>query len=307
MINKFQWHKKGHLFVLEKEGFTHSSHPCIVQIKKDKFILAFSSRDSNNRSHIFFCKAEVRNSKIKIIGKPSLALGLGKPGNFDCDGVLSCCFVKTEDYYYLYYSGWQNFPGGFWLCDTGRAIVDIENLSAEREFDGPVLARDIDNPLFAAATSIQVNNEGKWHTWYISGLKWEKTDNGWKVLESVRHAESFDGIDWVCDSGHCLTPLDNYEYSFGRPCVVSGDNCFYMWFGHRETENISTYRIGFALSKDGLNWSRDDSSAGIDVSQEGWDSEMITYPCVFEHQSILYLLYNGNSYGKTGFGYAVME
>ena len=38
-----------------------------------------------------------------------------------------------------------------------------------------------------------------------------------------------------------------------------------------------------------------------------WDSEMICYPYVFEHKDDLYMLYNGNDYGKTGFGLAVLE
>ena len=80
-----------------------------------------------------------------------------------------------------------------------------------------------------------------------------------------------------------------------------------MWYAHRATQSINTYRIGFASSLDGRHWQRNDSLAGIDVSLSGWDSEMICYPCVFEHHDRMYMLYNGNDYGKTGFGLAVME
>ena len=80
-----------------------------------------------------------------------------------------------------------------------------------------------------------------------------------------------------------------------------------MWFAHRATKNIDTYRIGFASSEDGRHWSRDDAIAGIDVSPEGWDSEMICYPYIFTHKGFVYMLYNGNNYGQTGFGLAVME
>ncbi len=34
---------------------------------------------------------------------------------------------------------------------------------------------------------------------------------------------------------------------------------------------------------------------------------MIEYPFVFDHKCNRYMLYNGNSYGKTGFGLAVLE
>ena len=48
-------------------------------------------------------------------------------------------------------------------------------------------------------------------------------------------------------------------------------------------------------------------NSGIDVSKTGWDSEMICYPFVFEHKGNKYMLYNGNDYGKDGFGLAVLE
>jgi hypothetical protein len=34
---------------------------------------------------------------------------------------------------------------------------------------------------------------------------------------------------------------------------------------------------------------------------------MISYPFVFQHKNFLYMLYNGNGYGKTGFGYATIK
>jgi len=76
-----------------------------------------------------------------------------------------------------------------------------------------------------------------------------------------------------------------------------------MWYSYRG----SKYRIGYAESKDGISWIRKDSEVGIDVSSSGWDSDMIEYPHVFDHGGQLYMLYNGNGYGKTGIGLAVLE
>jgi hypothetical protein len=76
-----------------------------------------------------------------------------------------------------------------------------------------------------------------------------------------------------------------------------------MWYACRG----ETYRIGYAESADGLSWKRHDAQAGIDVSEEGWDSEMIAYPWVFDHGGRRYMLYNGNGYGETGIGLAVLD
>ncbi len=302
----FAWQKKGLLFEPNMPGFTHGSHPCAVHFKDDVFVVAFTCRDMQRRSHVFLSYATIKDGGIALTGTPKMALAPGAPGYFDCDGVISVCIVSHKNQHYLYYVGWQNLPEGMWICDTGRAILNLEALTLEKEFEGPVLGRDKHNPLFAAATAFHVTDD-VWHTWYNSGVKWEKTEQGWHHHYGIHHAQSSDGIDWVCDPEICIPFADEYEYAFGRPSVYRVDDTYFMWFAHRATKDIDTYRIGFASSKDGLKWDRNDALAGIDVAPEGWDSEMICYPYIIEHRGRMYMLYNGNEYGKTGFGFAVLE
>jgi hypothetical protein len=75
-----------------------------------------------------------------------------------------------------------------------------------------------------------------------------------------------------------------------------------MFYSVRYIDKL--YRIGYAESIDGINWIRKDNEIDIDVSQEGWDSEMICYPSVISVKEKTYLFYNGNNNGETGFGYA---
>ena len=302
----FPWQKKGLVYEPSLPGFSHGSHPCAIHYKDDIFIVAFTSRDKNQHSHIFLCYAEVTENGMRLIGQPKMALMPGEKGFFDCDGVISVCFVEQNGTHYLYYVGWQNLPDGLWCCDTGRSILDPHKLELHKEFLGPVFGRDKHNPLFAAATAFHIK-DNVWHSWYNSGKSWQKQDNGWKHFYGIHHAHSNNGIEWHCDSNMCIPFADEYEYAFGRPSVYYSNDRYYMWFAHRATKEIDTYRIGFATSIDGLNWDRDDSLSGIDVSQTGWDSEMICYPYIIEHKNQLYMLYNGNNYGKTGFGLAVME
>lgn len=302
----FPWRKQGLLFEPENDAFTHSSHPCAIHIEGDRYVVACTRRDSSQRSHIFLANARVSEGRVVLLGSPKLALWPGDPCHFDCDGVISVCFVKHGDAIYLYYVGWQNLPEGLWICDTGRATLDESELTLKREFHGPVLGRDKSNPLFAAATAFHVSGD-LWQTWYNSGIRWEKTALGWKHYYGIHYAHSHNGVDWICHPGMCLPFADEYEYAFGRPSVIHREDTYFMWYAHRATRNTDTYRIGFASSVDGRHWERHDALSGIDVSPTGWDSEMICYPCVFEHQGRMYMLYNGNGYGKTGFGLAVME
>lgn len=302
----FPWQKRGLLFEPEGEEYSHGSHPCAVHLRNDLYVIAFTRRDSRQRSNIFLTYATARQGQISLLGSPKVALFPGAACCFDCDGVISVCFVRHGGNIYLYYVGWQNLPESLWICDTGRAVLEPEQLTLKREFLGPVLGRDKSNPLFAAATAFYVSGDS-WQTWYNSGIRWEKTPQGWKHYYGIHYAHSTDGVDWACEPGMCLPFADEYEYAFGRPTVIRVDDTYFMWYAHRATKDIDTYRIGFASSLDGRHWDRSDGLAGVDVSSSGWDSEMVCYPCVFEHAGWMYMLYNGNGYGKTGFGVAVME
>ena len=82
--------------------------------------------------------------------------------------------------------------------------------------------------------------------------------------------------------------------------------CFRGSAGYR-TDKAASYRIGYAESLDGVAWSRLDDAVGIDRSPAGWDSQMIENPCVYEHGGRKHMLYNGNGFGATGFGHAVLD
>ena len=119
----------------------------------------------------------------------------------------------------------------------------------------------------------------------------------------VKYAESADGIHWGEQRRIGIDFNSPDEYAIGRPCVVKDSGVYRMWYCYRGP----SYRIGYAESPDGLSWTRMDRDAGIDCSPEGWDSEMQCYPWVFDHGGRRYMLYNGNSYGKTGFGLALAD
>ena len=76
-----------------------------------------------------------------------------------------------------------------------------------------------------------------------------------------------------------------------------------MWYARR----FAQYRLGYAWSPDGHNWIRRDHLVSFTGLWEEWESEARTYPCVFEHSGRVYMLYNGNGYGREGFGIAILD
>ena len=121
------------------------------------------------------------------------------------------------------------------------------------------------------------------------------------MLHVIKYAESADALHWEKHDRIMIDSASPEENAICRPCVIRDSQCYRMWFCSRGEK----YRIQSAESKDGFSWTRLGQDKGIDVSSTGWDSEMIEYPCVFDHGGRRFLLYCGNSYGATGFGLAV--
>jgi len=66
--------------------------------------------------------------------------------------------------------------------------------------------------------------------------------------------------------------------------------------------------LGYAYSTNLIEWVRDDKSKGIEFGKTGeWDSDMMCYPHLMEINNKVYMLYNGNNFGKDGFGLAVLK
>jgi hypothetical protein len=137
--------------------------------------------------------------------------------------------------------------------------------------------------------------------WYGSNLSWgaEQKD----MAHVIKHAQSQDGIHWTRDGAVALGFAAPGEYALSRPSVLREGGKFKMWYSYRG----AAYRIGYAESADGRLWTRRDADAGIGVSASGWDSESVEYPQVFDHAGRRYMLYNGNGYGRSGFGLAELE
>jgi hypothetical protein len=156
-----------------------------------------------------------------------------------------------------------------------------------------------------------MREQEKWKIWYLSCIEW-KINNGYpEPLYNIKYAESNDGINWK-RNGTVAIELKKDEGGIASASVLKEGNIYKMWYSYRgifnyRTNKNSSYRIGYAESKDGIKWVRKDHLASIGLSKTGWDSEMIAYPHVFKNNGRKHMLYNGNGFGKSGFGYAIMK
>jgi sucrose-6-phosphate hydrolase SacC (GH32 family) len=192
----------------------------------------------------------------------------------------------------------------------GIAVSTDNGESFTRIGKGPVLSYSPDEPFVLGSPKIRKFNN-TWYLWYSAGKKWVRNEGKPQPVYKIRMATSEDGISWK-KFGKDIIPdvLEENE------CQASADVFFYnglyhMFFSYRYNLNYREankgYRIGYASSTDLFNWTRDDTKAGIAVSESGWDSESVSYPYVFELNNKVYIFYQGNEIGKYGFGLAQLE
>jgi len=305
-----KWIKKGLIYSVENIDewrFSHCHKPTPLIIDDDTIRIFFGVRDKDNHTRTTFIDLDVHNiSKVKYIhDKP--VLDLGKIGTFDDSGANVSAIVKNNDLIYMYYFGWNPSTTVHTRNSIGIAVSRDSGVTFERLFDGPILDRNRFEPYYTGAVDV-IQENGKWKMWYTSGTQWKIIKQKPEICYHIKYAESENGIDWYRPDISCILPQDEFEAT-ARPSVIKEDDIYKMWYSRRFIDNFRTdknknYRAGYAESKDGINWKRLDDFAGIDISSEGWDSEAIAYPYVTKHHEKLIMFYNGNGFGKTGFGYA---
>jgi len=304
-MRSVQWRKLGCIWETNPTYSwmqSHSANPVAEVLEDGDIRVYFSCRDEYNISSIAAIEFNLSNPQQTVLVSEEPVLGPGPIGAFDDNGTSMGCLVHAHGKRYLYYLGWNLGVTVPWRNSIGLAISNGPDLPFEKISLAPVLDRSDTDPFSISYPWVLWDEQSnRWQMWYGSNLKWgpEQRD----MAHTLKYAESDDGIHWK-PSGDLITPLNEpLEYAQSKPCVLKDSDGYRLWFSYRGER----YRIGYAESSDSRLWERLDAYSGIDVSPEDWDSAMVCYPNVFKWDGKLYMLYNGNAYGKTGIGLAVQS
>jgi predicted GH43/DUF377 family glycosyl hydrolase len=238
---------------------------------------------------------------LKVSTNP--VLDIGEPGAFDDNGVTPVTVLHYQDKLWLYYFGWQLEVKIPYSLFTGLAVSKDGGERFERYVRVPILERSDDEPFVRSAAHVHWHN-GRWRMWYVAGVGWIHVLGKQLPRYNIRSLESDDGVRWQMKGALCLCADGSDEFGLGRPFVIEEDGLYKMWYSSRTISR--GYRLGYAESDDGMSWLRKDAEVGIDVSEIGWDSEMICFACVQKTKYGTYMFYNGNKYGESGFGVAIL-
>ena len=298
-----RWIKKGLIFKAEGQYdwvMTHGMLPVADRIGGDRYRIYFSGRDRLNRSSIGFVEIDIREPENILRLSETPALGLGSLGAFDDNGVTPTWVLNQNGTKYMYYFGWNKGSSVRAGEMAGLAISNDGGETFTRVSRAPILERTDREPYsILVACCIRIE-DGLWRMWYDSADEWTDKD---LPRYNIKYAESKDGFHWVREGTVSVDFQYPGETRVSRACVLKEGGRYRMWYCY--ALGRGGYRMGYGESSDGVKFERKDQEVGIDVSESGWDSEMICYPFVFNHGDRKYMLYCGNGYGRTGFGYAV--
>jgi len=285
-------------------GVSHAAYPTPLVLRDGTIRVFFSARDRDGRSHLASVDMQVHEGRFTLVSDVSgPLLTPGPRGAFDADGVTVSCVVPDGDRLLAYYLGWTVGVSVPFMNSIGLAIGDSGGETFDRVFQAPVLGRSEANPLTLGYPWVVRTADG-WRMWFGSHLAWGERSR--EMTHVIKRATSHDGSHWIA-LDEISVPLagasDPREFAVSRPVVLKEPWGWSMWYSKCNPH----YHIGYAYSHDLLHWTRADNLIHFGWGPEDWENRERAYPCLFDHEGRRYMLYNGNDYGRTGFGIAMLE
>jgi len=302
------WKSHGRIFSTEAHAPWVHSHAQVPTpfVMADRLRVFYAGRNSAGKSFITYVDF-AKNDLTKVLYASEAPVSdLGKVGTFDDEGMMPSALISFKDKVCFYYSGWNRRLTCPYHNATGLLFSDDGGETFYRPFEGPVLDRIPHEPYLAVTPTVLVE-DGVLKMWYVSGTSWERVGESYEPVYVIKHAYSSDGISWSRPGDVCLPQRFPFE-AFSRPCVIRHDGIYRMWYCFRDSHDyrggVGSYRIGYAESPDGVNWLRRDASPETNIPRGDWDMQMQCYPYIFELDGTRFMLYNGNGFGRSGFGLA---
>lgn len=265
------------------------------------------------RSHVSYADMEKDFSSVRRVAQKTV-LPAGDLGTFDEHGIFPINVIRNKGQVWGYTCGWNRRVSVSVDTAVGLVVSDDDGETFARIGPGPILGPSLHEP-FLVGDAFVIKSKGALQMWYMFGQRWKReTDTSQPDrVYKIGHAVSRDGINWTKEDGVQILPdrLGPDECQ-ALPSVLHFGGRYHMVFCYRNVHGFRTdpskgYRIGYAQSDDLVTWNRNDAALGFESEPGAWDSEMQCYPHLTLSSGEPYLLYNGNAFGRYGFGAAKLS
>lgn len=299
-----EWIRKGIIF-----DDCHAQVPIVDTQHKGFWRVYFSKRINRGPSLPYYIDVDAQNPRKIIRKSTEPILTTGDRGTFDWAGVMPTEILSIGEKKYLFYIGWANRQDVPYHNNLGLAISLDGGETWNKFSKGPIFATSHREPGYIGTISI-VKEKNLYYGYYLSCRQWKEIDQRIEPIYDIKIATSKDLIDWLPLDKTAIS-LEDDEGGISKASILKINEAYYMWYAVRKSadyrENTeNSYRIKCAMSKDLIQWEKIDS-IGLNINPlVNWENQMVEYPHVFEFEKQTYMFYNGNGFGDTGFGYAIL-
>jgi hypothetical protein len=296
-----RWEKRGLVFAPPGTGWmrSHAMLPTPL-VLPDRIRVFFAACDADLRGRIFRVDLDRDDPRRILELGDAPALDLGPPGAFDADGVNPSQILTCEGRLILCYIGWQRLSAEVpYTLFAGLAESEDGGLSFHRRGGGQILHPASEERYFRTAPFI-FPAPGGWGMLYIGGGTFFDGKAGKRIpIYSLCRADSADGRRWDAPPRPALLDPDpgQGEIGFGRPVLWQEGDAMTLLVSVR-TQDGYTQRQA-RLEAGVLRW-----DTVLDGAAEEWESLMTEFAAPCRAGAWEYLFYNGNQFGRLGFGVA---
>ena len=293
-----EWEKLGQIYKINNNNpylLTHASNPLASHLKDNIFRIYYNGRNQDNKSSVSYVDIDILTQNI-INDPKTPILTYGSEDSFYSHGISIGNIWKQGNKSYIGFMGWQIRKKNHWRGD----IRKFEIKDNKANIPSLLLESSPEDPISLSYPHIMFE-DGIYKMWYGSTVDW--TSKNGEMIHVLKYATSFDCKTWNL-KGSSLPYIISKAQAFSRPTLMNIKNKKHIWYSYRSGDG-TLYRIGHSQSEN--DQFKLNPSPNLDVSSNGWDSEMVCYPFVFEHKNEIYMLYNGNNHGIDGFGLAKLK
>lgn len=295
------WERRGLVFAAPGNGFarSHAMLPTPL-VLSDRIRVYVACCDEDLRGRIFRVDLDRDDPRRVIEFEPAPVLDLGPTGAFDEHGVNPSQIIARDGRLLLYYIGWQRISADVpYTLFAGLALSDDGGLSFCRRGSGQILQALPGERFFRTAPFVFPDGSG-WRMLYIGGGEFFDGVAGKRLpTYSLRETFSADGYRWDLPAASCLIAPDRArgEIGWGRPVLWQEDHGTSLIISRR-AETGYTLRQA-TVDRETLYW-----STLLSDATEEWEASMTCFGAPCRAGDWEYLFYNGNQFGRYGFGLA---
>lgn len=290
---------------------SHAQSPTVLVLNDRLWRVYFGARDDRPVSRIMCADLDPSDNMRVLELYPEPVLEQGGDGCFDAHGLGPGSVIVRHGKVYLYYSGIVRRVDVPYALSIGLA-TSSDGLKFKRETVGPVMGIGPRDPYLTGAPCVRQQDDCL-ELWYISGLGWSHKagEPREEPLYNIRRTYSADGVLWDVASEHVVGEDGKPDNVVARPWLLQLAEQTYIWYARRGSHGFrgagpAAYRIWEGLVNPEISGvvGAAEICFANPPEQGEWDGEMQAYACVVPHGDDLVMLYNGNGFGRTGFGYA---